>query len=75
IAFSNKHGIPVVIGECGAYDRIPDAEKAKYGEFISTYSHGRASVSVFFWGQLIDRTNYNELYPLFIDGLLKGLNN
>lgn len=75
IKFSNTYGVPVVIGECGAYDRIAEEERAKYAEFISTYAHGRANISVFFWGQLIDRNTCEELYPLFIDGFLKGLNN
>lgn len=74
IKFSNERGVPVVIGECGAYDRILEEERAKYGKFISTYAKGRANISVFFWGQLIDRTTCEELYPLFIDGLLEGLN-
>ena len=32
------------------------------------------SSPVFFWGQVIDRNTCEELYPLFIDGFLKGLN-
>ena len=73
IEFSNSHGVPVVIGECGAYDRILEEERAKYAEFISTYSTERANVSIFFWGDLIDRTTCEEMYPLFIDGFLKGI--
>lgn len=73
IAFSNTRGVPIVIGECGAYDRILEEERAKYGEFITTYAKGRANISVFFWGQLIDRNSCEELYPLFIDGFLKGI--
>jgi len=56
-----------------AYDRILEEERAKYGEFITTYAKGRANISVFFWGQLIDRNSCEELYPLFIDGFLKGI--
>lgn len=74
IEFSNTYGVPVVIGECGAYERILEEERAKYSEFITTYSRARANISVFFWGQVIDRTTCEELYPLFIDGFLKGLN-
>lgn len=74
IDYSNNHGIPVVIGECGAYERIPEEERAKYGEFITSYSSTRANISVFFWGQLIDRTTYEELFPQFIDAFLKGVN-
>ncbi len=70
--FSNTRGVPVVIGECGAYERILEEERAKYGRFISTYGHGKANISVFFWGQLIDRTTFEELYPVFIDGFLQG---
>ena len=66
VEFSNSRGVPVVIGECGAYDRIPEEEKVKYGEFITGYSKGKADINVFFWGQLIDRTTYQPLYPLFI---------
>lgn len=66
IEFSNTNGVPVVIGECGAYDRIEDEEKAKYGTFIRTYTSERADINVFFWGQLIDRTTYEQLYPKFI---------
>lgn len=73
ISFSNSRGVPVVIGECGAYDRILEEERAKYGEYITTYAKDKANISVFFWGQLIDRTTCQELYPLFIDGLLKGI--
>lgn len=73
IDFSNSNGVPIVIGECGAYDRINEKERAKYGEFITTYAKGKANISVFFWGQLIDRVTYEELYPSFIDGLLKGI--
>lgn len=73
IEFSNSRGVPVVIGECGAYDRIPEVERAKYSEFISTYAIGKGNISVFFWGDVIDRHTYEELYPLFIDGFLKGI--
>ena len=72
IDFSNTYGVPVVIGECGAYEKIDEAERAKFGEFITTYAKNRGNISVFFWGQMIDRTTYEELYPVFIDGFLKG---
>ncbi len=74
IEFSNKNGVPVMIGECGAYERIKEEERAKFAEFITCYPKGKANISVFFWGQLIDRNTCEELYPLFIDGFLKGLN-
>ena len=72
IEFSNKYSIPVVIGECAAYEKIADEEKAKYGEFITTYSKGKADVSVFYWGNMIDRTTYKTMYPLLVKGFLKG---
>lgn len=72
IEYSNKQGIPVVIGECGAYERIKEEERAKYSEFISTYARGNANISIFYWGHLIDRNSCKELYPKFIDGFLKG---
>lgn len=72
IDFSNSRGVPVVIGECGAYERILEEERAKYSEFITSYSRSRANISVFFWGQLIDRNTCDELYPLFIDGFVNG---
>lgn len=72
IDYSKKTGVPMIIGECGAYERIPDAEKAKFGRFITTYSDGKADISVFFWGQLIDRTTYQPLYPEFIKAFTKS---
>lgn len=73
IEYSNRQSVPVIIGECGAYERIPEAERAKYAEFISTYARENANISIFFWGHLIDRNSCKELYPIFIDGFLKGL--
>lgn len=73
IEFAKATGVPIVVGECGAYDKIDEAERAKYGEFISTYAKGKAPMTVIFWGQLIDRNTCEELYPLFIDGFLKGI--
>lgn len=72
IEYSNTQCIPIVIGECGAYERISEEERAKYSEFISTYSRSRANISIFFWGHLIDRNSCKELYPIFINGFLKG---
>ncbi len=72
IDYSNTFGVPVVIGECGAYKGIDENERAKFGEFITTYAKDRGNLSVFFWGDMIDRTTYQEMYPIFIDGFLKG---
>lgn len=73
IDFSNTHGVPIVIGECGAYERIAEEERAKFASFITNYARGKANISVFFWGQLIDRTTFEELYPLFIDGFTESV--
>lgn len=70
--FSNKYNIPVIIGECAAYDKIADEEKGKYGEFLTTYSKGKANISYFYWGALIDRSTYEIISPLLVKGFLKG---
>lgn len=72
IGYSQKFGVPVVIGECGSYDKIADEERAKYGKFLSTYSLGKANVSVIHWGNIMDRNTCEPMSPLYVEGLLEG---
>lgn len=72
VNFSNGNNIPVVIGECGAYDKIADEEKAKYGEFITSYPKSKADICVIYWGGMIDRSSYEKLSPLFVDAFVRG---
>ncbi len=72
IGYSQKFGVPVVIGECGSYDKIADEERAKYGKFLSTYSLGKANVSMIHWGNIMDRNTCEPMSPLYVEGLLEG---
>lgn len=74
IDFATRNNIPVIIGECSAYEKIADEEKAKYGEFLTSYSKGKADVCCFYWSGLIDRTTGEKIYPLLVDAFVRGAN-
>lgn len=72
IEYSNSNNIPIVVGECGCYDKIADVEKAKYGEFLTSYPKGKADIVLIHWGGMIDRTTYEKMSPLYVDGFIRG---
>ena len=72
IDYYNTNHVPIIIGEFAANDKIAEAERAKYAEFMVTYCRQKANISLFYWNEIISRTTFQPTYPTLMNALLKA---
>ena len=84
-AFTSK-GIPVILGEYGAINKGNTAERAYHLEIVTRLCQ-QIGIVPCYWDQgwydlsmtpdfsftLVDRENYEKVYPEIIDGIMRGL--
>jgi endoglucanase len=71
-----KNGIPVIIGEFGAFNRNNDQARAEWAEYYTSYARSK-EIPCFWWDdggnfRLLNRGNNSFYFPVIKDALIKG---